>query len=65
MDQASRLDSDARGWKALRDEPVRLGDHLMAWALVAFLALTFYWPVAMVAHVAFTALGIEWAAPGF
>ena len=65
MDQASSLDWDARCRKAVRDEPVGLGDHIAAWALVAFLAAAFYWPIAILVAAACTALGIDWAPPGF
>ena len=65
MDQASRLDWDARCRKAVRDEPVGLSDHIAAWAIVALLAAAFYWPIAIVVDAACTALGIDWAPPGF
>ncbi len=65
LDQASSLDWDVRCRKAVRDEPVGVGDHIVAWASVAFLAVTFYWPIAMLVAAACTALGIDWAPPGW
>ena len=64
MDQASSLDWDVRRRKAVRDEPMGLGYHIVAWASVAFLAVTLYWPIAMLVAAACTALGIDWVPPG-
>lgn len=56
MDQASRLDWDVRSRKAVRDEPVGLGDHNRGLGLNrVFLAITFYWPIAMLVAAACTA----------
>ena len=65
MDQASSLDWNARCRKAVHDQPKDLGYYLVAAVAIAFLAITFYWPISLAVYAACLALGIEWAPPGF
>lgn len=64
MYQASRLDSDVRVRETIHNEPKGLGDYLVVAVGVAFLAITFYWPISLAVYAVCLALGIEWAPPG-